>query len=532
MDKEQQYIQLREKLHKMGFQGGGLDAGLKMNLDLGLPFFTLSHELEYERERMRFELGYSWDKEQDSYRLEQCKATHRREIDIYQENVNGVNIYELETAMADIDWPGYFADPASDLSVYHKEYIKSTLDTLRELAKGPSEYGHELMELLMYKYWPSQVVQLSFLTKFQEEYEHTRQFRIEDWPVFTADLAFHIVSERFSMVYNGIAETGIEVITGIDLNPWLEQQLSVSPPEGFQSVQTWGTKEGHATMTINIDKSEGNYFVDGFKLSFASYPEIEHGIYNGVHTRVLEAHMQEINWKRKEDLLTDESVLKQSVIEVVAKTQRLAQTAEGAVVRDLLALKYWQQSTLFRDAIPQSAWDRLATLPVRTQEFLPGATAEAAANFMAGRAVSEQVIYPMAGKSNTWLRLEPGTGADPNGTIIRIEGYSRDELGELIRLLPLRSCNTYILCNSLMNGDLTPAVLTNGTKLLLEADPEARTIKVFTPEMRPIHINLRFDPDWKPPEEILQSRTGQKPTYGLETGKKHSQKEKPKGRKL
>ncbi|PUZ21299.1 hypothetical protein DCC81_25155 [Chitinophaga parva] len=519
----------------MGLSKESLDNDLKKNLDLGLPFFTLFHVQQYERERMIFELRYLRAPE-ETYQLEKCKATHRQQIDIYSNNVNGVNVPELETDMTDIDWPAYFADPNSALAIYHGDYIKSTLDTLGQLGNGPVEEGHELMELLMYKYWPAQAARLSSIEKFRKEYENAQDFGMKDWPEFTAALAFHIVSGRFDAVYNEIKDTGIEEISGSDIRAWLKVELSKERPEGFQSVQEWSTEEGYAKMTLHIIKSDDWYLVDSFTVSLALYPEIAHGLYTEVDTCALEALMRKINWNISETLQIhspdNKPVLNDSVTRVVAAMQRLSQSTQGIAARDLLALKYWQQSPLFKEAIPKSAWDLLAALPAKTRGFLPGATAETAVNLLAGRAVPEHVIYPMTVPSRTWLKLVSDPEGDPNGMVVSMEGYGRKELENLVGLLPVNPGDIHTLVSALMNGNLVHATLVNGNEVLLEAPGEG-CINIYTRERQRIHANILLDPEWKPPAEALQKWINEELLNTPQADQQqYSYKKKPRGKKL
>src|SRR5699024_10225793 len=65
-------------------------------------------------------------------------------------------------------------------------------------------------------------------------------------------------------------------------------------------------------------------------------------------------------------------------------------------------------------------------------------------------------------------------------------------------LLPVDNISYYSNRNALQQGDLLIVPIKDGRKVILRANPEQKTIDVFTSDMRPIPVNLRLDPDWKP----------------------------------
>jgi hypothetical protein len=178
---------------------------------------------------------------------------------------------------------------------------------------------------------------------------------------------------------------------------------------------------------------------------------------------------------------------------------RLSQDLAGADIADRLMIKYWNGATFFEDMIGQEGWDYLNGLPKLTQEFPAGLNARAAYNLLCGRAIPENLMFPFRSETDQWVRLDiENKNGNGNHNVFAVTGLSTTDLENTLNFIPIPNSNYYPVKNGLLRGDLVPVTLSNDKKVLLEANPEGRTINVYTPGKRLIPTNFNLDPDWKP----------------------------------
>ena len=99
--------ELIEWMGSLGFKGEQLEKDLKESTGLNLPVFSINHRMKFGKEDMFFEIGFIKDGE--SYKPEKVKATHRAEPKIDHQIINGIDTFELEQRLGQINWEGYFS---------------------------------------------------------------------------------------------------------------------------------------------------------------------------------------------------------------------------------------------------------------------------------------------------------------------------------------------------------------------------------------------------------------------------------------
>lgn len=240
------------------------------------------------------------------------------------------------------------------------------------------------------------------------------------------------------------------------------------------------------------------------------HPEIANGVFNGVDSGELEGLMKEINWNRDKELFTfHESAEPKSnpkVEEIEERMFRLALDPDGAHIADQLQTKYWPGVTFFEDIIRESAWQKFDAIPKRAQEFPINVPAKNAMNLLAGRAILDFPVHLVPEREDKeWIRFDLAK-KEEGGTysVIKIDGMSIRDVDSHLGLLPVSTQDYYPLRASLLRGDLSPVTFSNGIKVLLEANPEQKTLNIFSPERKEIPFNFRFDPDWKPEQNQSQ----------------------------
>ncbi len=508
---EEKIKQLLDYLASLGFNDSRLHENVREKISQNLPQFTEAQKIYFGEELMVYDLRFTRDKETDAYRLKEFKATHWPEIKVDHKIINRIDTYELEEKMRIVNWDSYFGLHRNDLSRQILQNAESITHELNELSKY--DEGRLIQEQLLVKYFPSLVVDPKLHSRITSSYSHF--FIAGENGISNANLAYHTVSGRLDDILGKIEATGIIDFTRRDLYTIVGDQLSVNPKD-FTIVASRNKPEGYTSFSLPVKKNSDGFFdVDTYKLTFTPYPEIAHGVFNGIDTRTLERQMRSIDWGNDYELFVfhadREPDLQPKVAEVQEMIYRLSQDNSGTEIADRLQAKYWSEATFFEDMVSQKGWDYLHSLPKITQEFPAQLDAQAAFNLLCGRAILEQVMFPDKPDTGNWIRLDKSI-AEPGKQIPLkiIPGFPRQDLERLIRLLPTELYLTDRKVVALSLGNCPPAKLAGGKTVLLEANPENKTINFYTMEMRSIAVNIHFDPDWKPKQQQILYQREQK----------------------
>ncbi|WP_300601988.1 hypothetical protein [Niabella sp.] len=353
--------------------------------------------------------------------------------------------------------------------------------------------------------------------------------------IYHVNSVYHDLSGRMENLYERFQQMDLEAFTGIELYWELQEQLAHNPDK-FEIKCFRDTPEGHIEFIVPVEKVNGNYELNTYSATLTPLPSIDHGVFSGIDTLALEVLMREIDWQndRKLFVFSDESgpVFTSKVEEVQKQIYELTlnRSPGGAHIADLLALKYWRNATFFEDQVEQSAWEFEKALPERSQNFPVTLNSKAAFNALCGRAVYQTRPYPLYVEKPAWVRFD-FSAVGPNGSYICevISGFSIDALKEEIRYLPIHKDSFDRIADELLMGDQVKITLPDGKKLHLEAYPEGKTINVYADNLKPIMVNLHFDPDWKPrqsgeaKQEILK-RTPRKTPITKEDSSQNNRK--------
>lgn len=492
---------LMEFLSSVGFVGERLEQDINKALALNLPGFKIDHKVQYGEEMMFFELQFKRDRQFNAYRLEQYNARHRKAINIESTVINGINTDVLELRMQGLDWETYFkaTDTIASAALRNMEEAK---EMLSKLSAGQNFDGMKILDALMFKYWPESAFAgfLSTYDDFRQLYESKRDFHAGESGICNCNDAYMHVSGKFEDLHEKLLGMKLDEYAGVDTYDELNRLLADNP-DSFEIKCANNNSEAYAEFLIPVTKTDGSYSIDEYIVSLQIYPDIEHGIYNGVDTLKLENVMQAIDWTNDGELYVIhddlEPELYPEIDQIQQKMHLLEQDERGEPVSYLLQLKYWQY-TSFLDAFIQPGADQLMdSLPKIERSFPCEIDAGIAWNLLCGRAVLDKNVYPFLPEALDWLRLDrqqyPG---ERNLAFTEVGGLSTQKLGQLIRQMPIFAARSVLY--RLERGDLVPVTLNNQNKVLLQANPEQKTIDVFTTERRLIPVNLNFDPDWKP----------------------------------
>lgn len=493
---EEQGQKILEQLAELGFQGTRLEQSVLRNIKMNLPGFVVSHRIAYGKETMFYDLSIEKDAE-GLYTLTGFNAIHRGEIYVHHHREDTTY---LEQRMAAVNWDGFFEGqlPADTLPPIHE-----ILDQLAQLGTGGDPDALLVQGELMYKYWPRTAMQHAHKNNLQYTYEHQREFPGIDGKVVNAHLAYHILSGRMDDLYEKVRACLPASSSGMHIESLLERELSRNP-ENFELKYHFNSLEAYTEVVLPVSKIEDWYSLDAYHLTMTAYPHVEHGIYNDVDSRVLEEAMREINWHKDRELFIfhedEEPEFLPKAASVHQQFNRLSEDSNGKGIADVLALKYWQDVTFFGDMIPESAWERLEDLPKKVHEFGAEVKVAVATKLLAGKAVPEHLALPFLQESATWVRLNQQK--DPPYDFI--QGQSREALERTLRMLPILSADNRKLAGALYQGDKVQVQMINNVTVVLEANPEQKTINVYSLKDEPIYTNLAMDPAWRPPSLAMQ----------------------------
>lgn len=499
---EEKIKELLDFLKSLGFEGDRLEQDIKKKMQLNVPGFDAKHSINHGEEQMRFDLQFRLDTQFNSYRLIKYTATHRDPLLIKHKIINGIDTAQLEERMKSLNWDIYFDSMKGDSELSFKDHYAETISQLNRLSEYQDFNGIKIQEELMFKYWPQEVYNLSAGENLKPIYENSRDFSSTEWGVCNTHLAFHILSGRFDDILEKMSALNLDEFPGADVYTKLEKFLSDNPGQ-FEFKCSRNEPEGLIEYIIPVSKIDDWYSVDTYKAVLRPYPPIEHGTYNGIDTQVLENQMRKIDWHNDNELFIfhedSEPEFKPKVGDVQEQIFRLSLDLTGADIADKLQAKYWSNATFFEDTLQQSAWDYLESLSKRTQEFPVELEAKSAFNLLCGRAILKDKIHPLVPEKPAWARFDLTTVNANGGYLTEIMlGFDRNDLEATLKNFPIPPRIIAQTTDFLARGDISLVTLLNGQNIFLEANPEQKSVNVYSIDMRPIQVNIHFDPGWKP----------------------------------
>lgn len=500
--------ELLDYLASLGFEGENLAGKIHVQAEKNLPLIVISQYKFFGEERMRYDLHLRRDPQFDAYRLEKYEATLRNSIPIDHKIINGIDTAVLEQKMKTVNWQDFFAQ-GTVLPDDEKKHIRQIIDELNNVLRDEPD-GIRIVERLQYKYIPENQFD-DAAKEMQHAYETSRAFIATEYGMVNANLAWQIMSGRFDDLFEKFRVLGLEDFPGTEVYLKLEEILSDNP-DHFEFRCSRNEPEGWIDFTVPVEKIDGWYSMDTYNASLIPHPVIDHGHFDNIDTRRLEEEMQQINWHddRKLFIFHDdrEPDFTPAVADIQEQVYRLSQNMAGADVADKLMLKYWGDATFFQDMVPQTAWDELEERKPRTETFGVEITSRAAYNLLNGRAVLNTPMQQITGENLPFVRLNVNE-EKTNGHYARTYAntFTKSDMELQLHMLAIENAAFYSVRNSLLHGGIVPVTRENGMQIKVEANPEQRTLNIYTRDMKPIPINLRMDPDWQP--DIHQQRKEQ-----------------------
>ncbi|MEZ2442807.1 hypothetical protein AB6805_13880 [Chitinophaga sp. RCC_12] len=523
----EQVLRLTYQMLGMGLSSALLHQELTSNIIKGYSQFAIAAFPRMDNELFKVLLSFNKDNEDGCIKLNEIKAYSRRQLPVYYDTINNISIDQLENRIKDLDWHSFSKGEINDpvlISKYHK-----ILNELADLAIGNNKAGKVIQEKLMFKYWISE----NLLADAQYG-EYLKPFEREEvfYPgkdIFTVRLAANIFSGKLDDLFEKVLLTGVERFGGAALKEKLRHILSKNPTD-FDLVRWYSDKDGTAKVNFSISLCDGYYNIDSTKIDYKSFSSIPHLNLNESTDRALEQQMAMIDWNIPEvERFGLKAKFQPEVLDVLKtiKKANAEKEVDACSITDLPTLKFWL-GTPFEDHIRQSAWNLLESIPVQTRTFDPNIEITYAINLLSGRAVAEEFILFTSVNSGKWVRIDPSQGEDDNQDteLKRIVGFTEAEIEQSLTKLPIFSPGHEIIINDLHAGDLVEVQLTDGNVVLLESNPEEKSINLYNPEGERIYIDLLPAGETIPPATLEQkpAQENQKKKPRLSKNKQNSRR--------
>lgn len=492
--------QLLKYLAQLGFDGQELARKLATQFSTGTRDFSARHKINVGDQTIYYDLQFTWEQQFNSYRLTGYDTTLRHPVLIDHEALDGFDLEAFEMRMSELDWEQYFkvASPQTDELKQTGKAIIEDLDLIRVdyWSKGP-----EIAQLLMYKYWPKAVfLEMNDRSDLVSQYEKQRHFKMTDEGIANAKLAYLYLTDVIPDLFEQINQFGIAADIKAKLYRQLEPKIQ-DMPERIELKTSHHLGNIFCDVTVPVRQVADKYVALDYELVVRKLPQINHGTYDGIDTAALEQTMLSINWKADRDLylIRDnfDLTFRLEVSDVISALEKLRKSRDGKAVADLLELKYWADAGVMETLINDNAWKLFNALPVNESVFQWEMPLDAMINLLSGKQVKEHFIYPSPFETNVWLAWRK---AEENSEelFIATRDFGAADMMAAVRQIPI--ANEYdpkIMEHILELGDMVPVTLKNGKEVYLAADPTAHTVRVFTPLMKEIPVNLHFDPEWK-----------------------------------
>ncbi|MBK1439856.1 hypothetical protein JHJ32_07670 [Parapedobacter sp. ISTM3] len=494
--------ELIDYLKSLGFEGEKFEAEIRKKHRESDASFTVRHETAFGEETMRYELRFVHDRQFMAYRLESYKATHRLPFTIDHTTINGIDTAELEKRMAGINW---YRQPERAISGIGSDEYKKVISDLWQLTAEPDFDGEQIQSQLIFKYWPEDNWD-DLAKELQHAYENSRTFRADERGICDAILAFSIVSGRLDDLYESIRRTGLEYYPGINLGGLIASSLT-SNPDSFEISCSTEEEDGIVAFRIPVEKTDGGYHADINHATFTPFPEIQHGVFDGIDSRDLEERMKHIDWKADDGLYEfneqEDVVLLPHIRAIKDSIQRLNGVEESKEIADYLQVKYWSDSFMEiyvqEDVWQMKDWNRVE------QRFGLSEDTRVISNLLRGRPVHARQFNSHEHDLQGWFIIDPtAVSSDGLNPMELVRGLTRAQVETMVNMLPLDG-TVFVgdLVRSILRGEEVPLNLAgvDGEQQVFVSAPEnpaEKKLGLRTAGGKPIPFNFMLDPGWVP----------------------------------
>lgn len=532
MEEQDKLEQLISYLKSKGFEGKIFEDTLRKEHERFNAFMHLDHYIGFGDDLVRYKLNLVYDRQFNAYRLDNYEVFYRDPVDIDHKLINGIDTKELELLMSKADWSTYFYQEMYNIPT--DQNLSEVIQQLWALSdeNNPDPEGLEIQSTLIYKYWPAGNWN-DEANALQDLYETKQIFKAEHLGIVDATLAFNIVNGQFDNLYELISKTGIEEYPGMDLKGQLTVYLSKSVDDFNISISSQ-EDDGIIDFQIPVHNEAGQYRAELMELSFTHFPDIKHGVFNGIDTANLEEQMKLIDWTNGELYYFDEVedvILYPYVQTIKDKIDQLNSDMHTRSIAEYLQVKFWGDSVM-EMYVDEKTWQMKDWKRTR-QRFSLAEDTTTVSNLMQGRPVHSAILSISEMPHKGWCVIDP-TAVTKNGLnpIKHIAGITRAQIETMVSMLPVDG-TIWIgdIVRSIQQGEKVQLNINgiNGRQQIIVSiptNPAEERLEVTTPEGSPIPFNFRIDPDWTSNEiNMLKERNIKQATTGVSA----AVNKKPKG---
>lgn len=127
----------------------------------------------------------------------------------------------------------------------------------------------------------------------------------------------------------------------------ITQDINESP-DGFTMHFIERNKEGTMICKIPIEAKANNLTLKNITATYVIHPEIQHGIFNGVDSREVEAQLQARDWFAADDVDLDHNglpELKDDILRIYQQLNAMQRDEKGKLTADQLKDTYWLEES-------------------------------------------------------------------------------------------------------------------------------------------------------------------------------------------
>lgn len=484
----EQILRLTYQMRDIGLGSAFLHQELTAHIIEGYRQFTIVAFPQIEGEWFKVLLSFNRDHEDGFIRLNEIKAYSRRQLPIEHQVINNIYTDNLENRIKDLDWNSFFKGQVNDAVLIAEHH--DILNQLSELAIGNDKAGMDIQQKLMFKYWLSDsILADEQSSQYRFHFEREEVF-YPGKDIFTVQLAANIFSGRRDDLFEKILFTDVERFDGVALKEKLNHILSKNPTE-FDLVRWYSDKDGTAKVKFSISLNDGYYNIDTCTIDYKSFCNIPYVNLDEITDRTLEARMSKIDWNIPE--VEQFGLMAKFQPEVLTVLNEIEEAnaqkkVDACSITDLPTLKFWL-GTPFENYIRQSAWNLLDSLPIQSRKFDPDTEIPIAINLLSGRAVAEQYILFTNEISGKWVRLDSTIDPNSGEDLKSITGLTTTEIDNILDKLPISGPGHETIVYQLLTGNLVEVQLLDSNDVLLESNPEQRTLNFYNLDGERIYIN-------------------------------------------
>lgn len=476
MTSEQNVRMLIEEIREGRFDAERLSLELTVQVNLGLREFYLYDQRAFGNERMKYRLEFTKDPG-GIYHFSSLRATFRKAIILF--NSPRLKVQELDELMGSIDWKAYFKHPLSGNKwEQNPEKVSQVFKALRKLGESEERSGIDDYYSLIYKHWPEEISKLYMGGKLAElisVYENGWIFTKDKGEILDAVTSYQILSGLYEDLKAKVKSIELEE-KGIEIDALLLPAIRYNPDSLKLEYSGYDTEFFFQT-NIKLEKCYDAYVFDDYEIEIAKYPEMIHGVYDGIDTDKLEQEFRLIPKLVSQYKEENSHLYNAGEIESVKKVlDTLHANPYGKATAQVLELKYLTCSSQLKELVSDSAWKLLRELERTSYSFPSHIPVDAALNLIAGRAIFDIDMQCCLGSNNHWLIFDKVKSSE-DLNLVSVEGVSLLEIENQLKAMRITPMDAHEALEKILKGHHASVVMENRQEFTIKVDPQNKTFE-------------------------------------------------------